>query len=152
MAPAFFRILASTVHACPDGYDGRNCEQTSATFIEGSYAVYPLDESRLEGSFSIDFITENRNGLLAFVGRYDNDFSDFISVELTDGRPTLRVSYGSMTDSQLLLLENPLNDRRWHTILVEYSTNVNIFYNLYSSLYLPLTQNCKALAITLTRG
>ena len=32
-------------------------------------------------SFSVDFITENRNGLLAFVGRYDDDFSDFISVE-----------------------------------------------------------------------
>ena len=115
---------------CPDGYDGRNCEQTSATFIEGTYAVFPLSNSRLEGSFSIDFITDNRNGLLAFVGRYDNDFGDFISIELIDGRPSLRVSYGS--NSQLLLLELLLNDRQWHTISVQYNSTVSINTNIIS--------------------
>ena len=113
---------------CPDGYDGRNCEQTSATFIEGTYAVFPLSNSRLEGSFSIDFITDNRNGLLGFVGRYDNDFGDFISIELIDGRPSLRVSYGS--NSQLLLLEVLLNDRQWHTISVQYNSTVSINTNI----------------------
>lgn len=108
---------------CPDGYDGRNCEQTSATFTEGTYAVFPLSDSRLEGSFSIDFITGNRNGLLAYVGRYDNDFSDFISIELIDGRPSLRVSYGS--ESQLLLLEAVLNDQQWHTVSVQYNSTVS---------------------------
>ena len=108
---------------CPDGYDGRNCEQISATFTEGTYAVFPLSDSRLEGSFSIEFITANRNGLLAFVGRYDSDFSDFISIELIDGRPSLRVSYGS--DSQLLQLEVLLNDQQWHTISVQYNSTVS---------------------------
>lgn len=108
---------------CPNGYDGRNCEQTSATFTEETYAVFPLSNSRLEGSFSIEFITANRNGLLAFVGRYDNDFSDFISIELIDGRPSLRVSYGS--DSLLLQLEVLFNDQQWHTISVQYNSTVS---------------------------
>ena len=113
--------------SCPDGYDGRNCEQTSATFTEGTYAVFPMSDSHLEGSFSIDFITATRNGLLAFVGRYDNDFSDFISIELIDGRPVLRVSYGS--ESQLLPLEVILNDQQWHTISVHYNSTVSTTYN-----------------------
>jgi hypothetical protein len=85
-----------------------------------------MSNSHLEGSFSLDFITDNRNGLLAFVGRYDNDFSDFISIELIDGRPSLRVSYGS--DSQLLQLEVVLNDQQWHTISVQYNSTVSTTY------------------------
>ena len=114
--------------SCPDGYDGRNCEQTSATFTERTYAVFPMSDSHLEGSFSIDFITATRNGLLAFVGRYDNDFSDFISIELIDGRPVLSVSYGS--DSRLLSLEVVLNDQQWHTISVHYNSTVSTTRNI----------------------
>ena len=109
---------------CPDGYDGRNCEQTSATFTEGTYAVFPLIDSRLKGSFSIDFITESRNGLLAFIGRYDSDFSDFISIELIDGRPSLRVSYGLASQQQVLSVV--LNNRQWHTLSVQYNSTVSI--------------------------
>ena len=83
-------------------------------------------------SFSIDFITETRNGLLAFVGRYDNDFSNFIAIELIDGRPSLRVSYGS--DSQLLPFEVILNDRWWHTISVQYSSTVSIIVLAFKAL------------------
>ena len=110
--------------ACPDGYDGRNCEQTGATFTGGTYAVFPSIDSQLEGSFSIDFTTEERNGLLAFIGRYDSDFGDFISVELIDGVPALRVSYGPV-NHQLMALSNPLNDRLWHTVSVQYNSTVS---------------------------
>jgi hypothetical protein len=90
-----------------------------------------MSNLHLEGSFSIDFITDSRNGLLAFVGRYDNDFSDFISIELIDGRPSLRVSYGS--DSQLLLLEVVLNDQQWHTISVQYNSTVSTTYTIITA-------------------
>lgn len=111
--------------SCLEGYDGRNCEQTSATFSEGTYAIFPSLKSRLEGSFSIEFIAEKRNGLLAFVGRYDDDFSDFLSVELIDGRPSLRVSYGQ-TDHKRLTLNSLLTDQRWHTVSVQYNSTVSI--------------------------
>ena len=86
--------------------------------------MFPLGESRSKGTFSIDFITVNRNGLLDFIGQYDSDFGDFLSVDLIDGHPTLRVSYG--LDSQLLLLEDCLNDCHWHTILVQYNSSVSL--------------------------
>ena len=124
---------------CPEGYDGRNCEQTSATFREGTYAVFPSIESRLEGSFSVDFITEERSGLLIFVGRYDRDFGDFISLELIDGQPVLRVSYGPASHMQLSIRQ-AFNDRRWHTLSMKYNTTVSrtdvwIFACMYINMY-----------------
>ena len=113
--------------SCPEGYNGRNCEQTGATFTEGTYAAFPSIKTRLEGSISIDFITEKGNGLLAFVGRYDDDFMDFVSIELINGHPSLRVSYGP-DNHTLLTINSQLNDQQWHRVSVIYNYTVSAFY------------------------
>ena len=106
---------------CPSGFDGRNCEQTVGSFSEDSFAVFPGLSQRPNGSVSLEFATDKRDGLLFYTGRYDEDKADFLAVELIDGKATLSVSYGGEEVTTLMVTEQgDLNDRRWHSLIVQY--------------------------------
>ena len=113
---------------CPEGYDGRNCEATSASFFGSSYAIFPTIQQRSAGVISLDVISGEDNGLLLFSSRFDNEVHDFIALEMSDGVAALHVSYGRQSPFVLRVDGQPLNDMEWHTIVVQYNSTVSPFF------------------------
>ena len=110
---------------CPEGYDGRNCEATSASFTGSSYAIFPTIQQRSAGVISLDVISGEDNGLLLFSSRFDNEVHDFIALEMSDGVAALHVSYGRQSSFMLRVDGQPLNDMEWHTVVVQYNSTVS---------------------------
>ena len=114
---------------CPEGYDGRNCEATSATFSGPSYAIFPTIQQRSNGVLSLDVISDENNGLLFLSSRFDNEVHDFIALEMSDGVASLHVSYGRESSFVLRVEGQPLNDMEWHTVVVQYNSTVSPFFS-----------------------
>ena len=118
---------------CPSGYAGRNCELTGATFTGSSYAIFPSITRQLRGSISLELSTSQDNGLLFYVGRFDDVYNDFIALELVGGLPSVIASYGAMGTVRTQRLDNTrsLSDLIWHQLTVDYNTTVSIvFYTM----------------------
>jgi len=130
---------------CPVGYDGRNCEATSATFTGSSYAIFPTIQQRSSGTISLEVISEENNGLLFYSGRFDDMVQDFIALEVLDGLASLQVSYGGVGSSVQRLQGQPLNDRQWHTVVVQYnSSSVTLSVRTFD----PYTKNESTSSVT----
>ena len=110
---------------CQEGFEGRNCEQTTATFTGSSYAVFPAVDQRPNGSISLEVTTNQNNGLLFYSSRFDNEVRDFLALEMVDGFVSLAVSYGDVL-TRLSLTDRQLNDQLWHTIVVQYDSTVSL--------------------------
>ena len=106
---------------CLDGYDGRNCEQTGATFTGQSYALFESITSRVNGTISLEFSTSESNGLIFFNGRFDDLYNDYIALEIFEGQPY--VSFGG--EFRFLRVFGSLSDEVWHRLTVQYDTNVS---------------------------
>ena len=102
---------------CLPGFDGPNCEQTSAHFQYGSRLAFPSLTSRWHLVMSFEFATVERNGLLLYNGRYGAQY-DFIAVEIVNGRLVGRVCFGSNTAVVTVQSQLPLADGEWHTVIV----------------------------------
>ena len=109
---------------CPSGYDGRNCELTSATFSGASYAMFPSISQRDDGTLYLDVLTEADDGLLLFSGRFDALADDYIAVGVEGGLAFVSVSYGG-GEMKLVNTQTKISDRLWHTLVVGYSDNVS---------------------------
>ncbi len=116
--------------SCPEGFDGRNCELNTATFQDGSYALFPPIGQRSQGTISVDMITDRRqtHGLLVYSGRFDSQPTDFLALVLQEGHPTLLISYGEM--SAVVSLEAKANDELWHSISAVYNSSVSAHSSL----------------------
>lgn len=109
---------------CPPGFTGPQCQVTSRTFTGGkeSWAWYPPLEQCENSHMSLEFLTENGNGLVFYNGPIGapevgvSIYSDFISLELQDGRPRLIVDFGSGTTEVTIEGSRQLNDGEWHHI------------------------------------
>lgn len=112
---------------CPSGYAGRNCELIGATFTGSSYAVFPTVARQLSGTISLELSTNQENGLLFFIGRFDSEYNDFIALELVGGLPSVIASYGATGTVRTGRLENTrtLRDLIWHQLTVDYNTTVS---------------------------
>ncbi|XP_039592498.1 neural-cadherin [Polypterus senegalus] len=105
---------------CLPMFDGPDCEQTHHTFRGHGYAWFNPIKLCFDSHISLEFITENGNGLLLYNGPVDlpkpGDKEDFIALELKNGIPALSISHGR--GSLKLQLSSKINvaDRRWHRI------------------------------------
>lgn len=108
---------------CPKGYDGENCELTSATFTGASYTMFPSIIQRKGGTLYLDVITDSKDGLLLFSGRFDTLANDHIAVGVEAGLAFISLSYGG-EKMKLLNTKVSINDRSWHTLIIQYSETV----------------------------
>ena len=109
---------------CPEGYDGENCEVTAGTFSGASYAVFPSITQRKGGTLRLDVVTDSKNGLLLFSGRFDVLTGDHVAVGVEAGLAYVAVSYGG-GEVKLVNTRAAISDRNWHTLMVRYSEDVS---------------------------
>ncbi len=129
---------------CPAGFAGKFCELTqekcqlecercdckecddachsdfaTRSFFSGAYMAFPELKQRVSLKVSLEFATRERNGLLFFNGRLD-DQNDFVALELRDS--DLLFHYSTGTSYQEVRLSHPKGfaDGNFHTAEVFY--------------------------------
>uniref|UniRef100_A0A8C4YYS6 Si:ch211-186j3.6 n=1 Tax=Gadus morhua TaxID=8049 RepID=A0A8C4YYS6_GADMO len=113
---------------CLAQFEGPECQQNKRSFHGNGYAWFPPLAPCFESHVSLEFITEQVDGLLLYSGPLAQllpwDQEDIMAIELIDGTPTLKINHGSGT----LVLQLPGNvnvaDRRWHRLDVHSNSKV----------------------------
>ncbi|KAH9498290.1 hypothetical protein Btru_009594 [Bulinus truncatus] len=103
---------------CHDGFDGPRCQQTRHHFSGNSVAIYPTLQQCEKSQTSIEFITDQEDGIIFYNGPLNN------IDPLEGGYPTLLIDHGTgmanLTldgrDDHSNQLLHKLNDGRWHHI------------------------------------
>ena len=130
-----FSTLLSFSCACPEGFEGPICQQTKINFPSGNGFAYfePLAQCE-DGKLSLEFLTQNSNGLLLYNGPMYNtdannkdDMRDFISIALESGYPVVRVDLGD-GEEELKVDAVRLDDGFWHTLEVFKTGKVRMLF------------------------
>ncbi|KAK9696737.1 Laminin G domain [Popillia japonica] len=95
------------------------CELKSRSFIKNSFLTFPSLKQRHRILLELKFATHERNGLLLYNGRY-NEQHDFISLEVVDGGVQFSFSLGSTVTRASASIPNGVADGEWHTVTVNY--------------------------------
>ncbi|XP_051916309.1 neural-cadherin-like [Hippocampus zosterae] len=105
---------------CPPQHDGPDCQQTRRSFLGNGYAWFPPIKPCFDSHLSLEFMTEEDDGLLLYAGPLamllPGDVEDFLAIELIGGSPNLKINHGSGTLVLQLLNSAGLADRRWHRL------------------------------------
>lgn len=107
---------------CPPGFNGPQCQITSRTFGGKGWSWFPHLEQCESSHLSVEFLTEQANGLILYNGPVDvpeigvSIHEDMISLELNNGRPRLIVDFGSGTSEVIVNPPKELNDGEWHRV------------------------------------
>lgn len=84
---------------CLEGFDGPHCEIISVGFSGNGYAMYPPVNPCDSVKITLEVIPQVNHGLIMYIGPMDYNrllpVSDFLSLELIDGYPVLKVDYGT---------------------------------------------------------
>ncbi|OWF44296.1 Neural-cadherin [Mizuhopecten yessoensis] len=107
---------------CTASFDGPRCQNTKKGFTGSGYALFKPLEQCLRWETSIEFITENANGIIFYNGPLTDlsytDPTDYLVLQLRNGYPELKVDLG--TGALTLYLSgtgaSTLNDGKWHRI------------------------------------
>uniref|UniRef100_A0A665V8C9 Uncharacterized protein n=1 Tax=Echeneis naucrates TaxID=173247 RepID=A0A665V8C9_ECHNA len=105
---------------CPPQLEGPDCQQTRLSFLGNGYAWFPPIRPCFDSHLSLEFMTEEDNGLLLYAGPLatllPGDAEDYMAIELVGGTPSLKINHGSGT--LVLQLSNNIRvaDRRWHRL------------------------------------
>ncbi|XP_072290497.1 neural-cadherin-like isoform X2 [Eucyclogobius newberryi] len=103
---------------CPPLLEGPDCQQTRLSFLGNSYAWFPPIRPCFDSHLSLEFMTEEDDGLLLYSGPLatlmPGDSEDYMAIELIAGSPTLKINHGSGT--LVLQLTKNVADRRWHRL------------------------------------
>ncbi|XP_034471954.1 putative neural-cadherin 2 [Drosophila innubila] len=108
--------------ACPVGYGGPRCQQSTRSFRGNGWAWYPPLELCAESHLSLEFITREPDGLILYNGpivppkQGEPVISDFIAIELEQGYPRLLIDFGSGTLELRVKTKKTLNDGVWHRL------------------------------------
>lgn len=109
---------------CQDGYEGRDCELTGASFFGNSYAMFPTLQGQFTGVISFEFNTKRgSNSLMLYSGRFDMETMTYMYVEFVDGHVCLQVLSNKMRGC--VKSWGFLGDGLWHRIIIEYSATVS---------------------------
>ena len=108
---------------CSLKYSGLNCELTTATFNGSSYALFPSLPLVSNGVISLDFITEDEDGVLLFTGRVDTQTNDYLLLHIKNGSVECVISFGG-EPSTLRINDFSVNDQYWYTVTIFYSPMV----------------------------
>ena len=109
---------------CSHGFEGPNCELTTVTLSENSLIlVSPLGRS---GEISLEFISEDSDGILLFAGRADDSRLDHMLLYIQGGYVRCEVSLGGGGDPlHFAFNEFPVDDGNWYTISLYYNIQVS---------------------------
>ncbi|XP_022249667.1 cadherin-related tumor suppressor-like [Limulus polyphemus] len=103
--------------ACKANYFGRHCEKSPFGFHRYSYMAFPVLKPTTN-DISIILATNKQNSLLVYnYGRPSGGRSDFVALELHDGRPQFLFG-GSRTAVATIAARTNVADGRWHKITV----------------------------------
>uniref|UniRef100_A0A3B4A3W0 Neural-cadherin-like n=1 Tax=Periophthalmus magnuspinnatus TaxID=409849 RepID=A0A3B4A3W0_9GOBI len=127
---------------CPPQLEGPDCQQTRLSFLGNGYAWFPPIRPCFDSHLSLEFMTEEDDGLLLYSGPLatlmPGDGEDYMAIELIAGSPTLKINHGSGT--LVLQLTKNVADRRWHRLDVRSNSKVSspnapVSFVLLSRLY-----------------
>ena len=111
---------------CPNNFEGRNCELTTARFVHTSYAIFPSLQGHTAGSISFEFNTGTSiSSQLLYAGRFDGFTNDSLNITLEDGQACVLVSYGGEEKKKCVNPWSELSDRQWHRVTVIYGPTVS---------------------------
>ncbi|XP_072007544.1 neural-cadherin-like isoform X2 [Engystomops pustulosus] len=106
---------------CSPTYYGPQCQQTKRSFTGQGFAWFSPLFLCFESQISLDFITEEDDGLLLYNGpmasKNHGESEDFIAVELQNGSLSLAINHGS-GPLLLLLKKRNVSDRQWHNLKI----------------------------------
>ncbi|XP_032583511.1 putative neural-cadherin 2 isoform X1 [Drosophila sechellia] len=108
--------------ACPVGYNGPRCQQSTRSFRGNGWAWYPPLQLCQESHLSLEFITRVADGLILYNGPIvppkseETVISDFIALELEQGYPRLLIDFGSGTLELRVKTKKTLDDGVWHRL------------------------------------
>ncbi|XP_049764500.1 neural-cadherin-like, partial [Schistocerca cancellata] len=106
--------------SCPDGYEGPRCQQMGISFQGGGWAWFQAIHPQAENHISLEFLTNKDHGLLFYNGPLSSVIidevimSDYIALELQDGKPRLLLHFGYSTTELFIKVKKKLNDGMWH--------------------------------------
>uniref|UniRef100_A0A673BER3 Uncharacterized protein n=1 Tax=Sphaeramia orbicularis TaxID=375764 RepID=A0A673BER3_9TELE len=113
---------------CPPQLEGPDCQQTRLSFLGNGYAWFPPIRPCFDSHLSLEFMTEEDDGLLLYSGPLatllPGDAEDYIAIELISGIPSLKVNHGSGTLVLQLTNNAGVADRRWHRLDVRSNSKV----------------------------
>ncbi|XP_054736553.1 DE-cadherin [Anastrepha obliqua] len=93
------RIGENDMCDCIDGFTGPHCELVSVGFYGNGYAFYEPISPCENTKISLEVAPQTDQGLIMYLGPLNYNpllpLSDFLSLELVKGYPTLTVDYGS---------------------------------------------------------
>ena len=149
-------LFSSHRCTCYDQFDGSRCQQTRHSFHGNGWAWYaPLSQCE-DSHTSIEFVTQQDNGLIFYNGPThelaSGEDTDFILLELRSGYPVLRLNHGSgevkleidRHDKRGIRQLQKLNDGVWHRVDIFRRGKVSlvvIFSYLYHKILLIKTMD-----------
>uniref|UniRef100_A0A4W6EW73 Neural-cadherin-like n=1 Tax=Lates calcarifer TaxID=8187 RepID=A0A4W6EW73_LATCA len=116
---------------CPPQLEGPDCQQTRLSFLGNGYAWFPPIRPCFDSHLSLEFMTEEEDGLLLYAGPLatllPGDSEDYMAIELIGGTPSLKINHGSGTLVLQLTNNGGVADRRWHRLDVRSNSKVRTF-------------------------
>ncbi|KAM9816185.1 neural-cadherin-like isoform 2-T2 [Syngnathus typhle] len=116
---------------CLPQHEGPDCQQTRRSFLGNGYAWFPPIKPCFDSHLSLEFMTEEDDGLLLYAGPLatllPGDVEDFMAIEVIGGAPSLKINHGSGTLVLRLINRAGLADRRWHRLDVRSNGKEVIF-------------------------
>ncbi|XP_049790267.1 neural-cadherin-like [Schistocerca nitens] len=116
--------------SCPDGYEGPRCQQMGISFQGDGWAWFQAIHPQAENHISLEFLTNKDHGLLFYNGPLSSVIidevimSDYIALELQDGKPRLLFHFGYSTTELFIKVKKKLNDGMWHQMDLFWNSEV----------------------------
>uniref|UniRef100_A0A8P4GNM4 Neural-cadherin n=1 Tax=Dicentrarchus labrax TaxID=13489 RepID=A0A8P4GNM4_DICLA len=142
---------------CPPQLQGPDCQQTRLSFLGNGYAWFPPIRPCFDSHLSLEFMTEEDDGLLLYAGPLatllPGDAEDYMAIELIGGTPSLKINHGSGTLVLQLTNNVGVADRRWHRLDVRSnSKEVRFTLDRCSSAIIMETEGVDSWAMTEDRS
>lgn len=112
---------------CPEGFQGPHCELLAIGFAGDGWAMYPTFDAWNNTEITIAIMPQTETGLIFYAGpmtiRHATLSKDFISLELKNGFPLLRLNFGNKT-KEIYANKNikKLNDGATHKLRIIYTS------------------------------
>ncbi|XP_031138985.1 neural-cadherin-like isoform X2 [Sander lucioperca] len=142
---------------CPPQLEGPDCQQTRLSFLGNGYAWFPPIRPCFDSHLSLEFMTEEDDGLLLYAGPLatllPGDTEDYMAIELIGGTPSVKMNHGSGTLVLQLTNNIGVTDRRWHRLDVRSnSKEVRFTLDRCSSAIIMETEGVDSWAMTEDRS
>ncbi|KAJ8963621.1 hypothetical protein NQ314_005521 [Rhamnusium bicolor] len=121
-------LLENAVCSCPAGFEGPHCEILAIGFNGDGWAMYPTFDAWNNTDITLAVMPQTDTGLIFYAGpltlRHATLSRDFISLELKEGFPLLRLNFGYGT-KEIYVNKNikKLNDGATHKLRITYTSD-----------------------------